>query len=335
VSAAPRRVLQWGLLGTARINRSVIPPLRASKRNRLVAVASRSAERARAYAKEWRIERAVGSYRELLGDPAIDVIYNPLPNALHAEWTIAAVRAGKHVLCEKPLATTIADVDVIAAEARAHGRVVAEAFMYRHHPQTALVQRLVAEGAVGEVRLMQGCFRFMHGRDDDVRWLLEMGGGSLWDVGCYPVSFARLVMQEEPAEVMGWQRLTPGGVDDTFVGQLRFASGAFLTFDSSFRAPFATGFEVAGTGGAIRPRVPYKPGKDAPVDVIGPDGTARVVRAEGQDLYSGEIEDMARAIIDGAPPRISLADSRGNAATIVALYESARTGRPVAIPREW
>jgi predicted dehydrogenase len=325
------RVLNWGLMGTARINRAVIPPLRASVRNRLVGVASRSAERARAYAAEWGIERTWGSYEDLLGDPAIDVVYISLPNHLHAEWTVKAVQAGKHVLCEKPLATHVADVDAIIAAASVHRRVVAEAFMYRHHPQTAFVRRLATDGTVGELRLLRGAFRFPLTRPDDTRWAPDMGGGSLWDVGCYPVSFSRYVAGCEPVEVVGWQRSTAGGVDDTFAGQLVFPGGVCAVFDCSFSAPFAAEFDVVGTAATLRLRTPFKPGLDPVIDVTDADGQARVVVAEGQELYSGEVEDLARAVLDGAAPGMTLADSRGNAAALVALYESARTGRPVSI----
>jgi predicted dehydrogenase len=156
----PDRTLRWGLLSTARINRSLIPPLRASGRNTLVAVASRDAARGRAHAQEWDIKGVFDSYEAMLASPDVDVIYNPLPNSLHAEWTIKALRAGKHVLCEKPLTTRVEDVDAIAAAARETGKVVAEAFMYRHHPQTLKVKELIDGGAIGEVRLVRGSFTF-------------------------------------------------------------------------------------------------------------------------------------------------------------------------------
>ena len=149
------KVLNWGLLSTARINNALIPPLRASKRNRLLAVASRTQEAADAYAREKEIPRAHGSYESLLADPEIDVIYNPLPNHLHAEWTIKAVEAGKHVLCEKPLALNVGEVDAMQTAARKHGRVVAEAFMYRHHPQTLKVQELIRSGSLGTLKLVR------------------------------------------------------------------------------------------------------------------------------------------------------------------------------------
>src|SRR6185436_7827938 len=172
------KALNWGLLSTARINHALIPPLRASKRNHLLAVASRTQESAEKYAREKKIPRAHGSYESLLADPEIDVIYNPLPNHLHAEWTIKAVEAGKHVLCEKPLALNVDVVDAMQAAARKHGRVVAEAFMYRHHPQTLKVQELVKSGSLGTVKLIHGSFSFVLSHEGDVRLNPEWGGGS-------------------------------------------------------------------------------------------------------------------------------------------------------------
>src|SRR5512133_1486937 len=163
------KVLNWGLLSTARINRALIPPLQVSKRNQLFAVASRTQEAADKYAREQKIPRAYGSYEALLADPEIDVIYNPLPNHLHAQWTIKAVEAGKHVLCEKPLALSVQEVDAIMAAAQKHGRVVAEAFMYRHHPQTLKVQEIIKSGSLGTLKLIHGSFSFLLTREGDVR----------------------------------------------------------------------------------------------------------------------------------------------------------------------
>src|SRR3990172_2137566 len=197
--------LGWGLLSTARINRALIPPLRASKRSKLVAVASRTAKGAQAYAHKWRIPRAYASYEAMLDEADIDVIYNSLPNHLHAEWTIKAAQAGKHVLCEKPLALSVEEVDAMTAAARQAGVVVAEAFMYRHHTQTLKVKELVESGAVGNVRLVRGSFTFMISRQDDVRLDPAMGGGCLWDVGCYPFIYPRYLFVREPEEVLGCQ----------------------------------------------------------------------------------------------------------------------------------
>src|SRR5918996_321877 len=216
------KVLNWGLLSTARINRALITPLRASKRNHLLAVASRTQESADRYAREWKIPRTHGSYEALLADPEIDVIYNSLPNHLHAEWTIKAVEAGKHVLCEKPLALSVEEVDAIQVASRKHGRVVAEAFMYRHHPQTLKVQEIVQSGALGDLRLIRGSFTYVLSGDGDVRLDPAMGGGSIWDVGCYPISYARMIAGAAPLEVFGWQVIGETGIDETFVGQMRF-----------------------------------------------------------------------------------------------------------------
>lgn len=206
--------LKWGLLSTAKINRALITPLRASPRNRLAAVASRSQASADAYAREWSIPTAHGSYEALLADPEIDVIYNPLPNHLHKEWTIKALAAGKHVLCEKPIALTVAEVDEMAAAAQQYGRVLAEAFMYRHHPQTLKARELVASGAIGRLQLVRGSFTFNMNTDVNIRLNPEMGGGSIWDVGCYPISYARHIIGTEPLEVFGWQLTGSSGIDD-------------------------------------------------------------------------------------------------------------------------
>jgi xylose dehydrogenase (NAD/NADP) len=322
--------LRWGLLSTARINRAVIPPIRLSRRSELVAVASRDQAKAEAYAKSWDILGYFGSYEAMLEDPNIDAVFISLPNKLHAEWSIRCAAAGKHVLCEKPLALTIAEVDQMITAAQKNKVVIAEAFMYKHHPQTLKVLELVQQKVVGDLLLMSGAFTFSLTRPDDVRWRPELGGGSIWDVGCYPISYARLIAQAEPTEVFGWQRLSPSGVDEVFSGQLRFATGLLAQFDCGFRAPYRTFFEIVGTSGSLRLAMPFKPESDNWIEIRRGDRVEQL-RAGSQDLYVGEIEDMERAALDGQPQRISLAESRGNVATIVALLESARTGKVVKL----
>jgi D-xylose 1-dehydrogenase (NADP+, D-xylono-1,5-lactone-forming) len=319
------KILNWGLLSTARINRDLIPPLRTSKRNHLLAVASRSQESADAYAGEWKIPRAYGSYEALLADPEIDVIYNSLPNHLHAAWTVKAVEAGKHVLCEKPIALRVEDVDAIADAAKVHGRIVAEAFMYRHHPVTLKAQELVSSGALGDLRLLRGSFTYKLKRENNIRSDPDMGGGSLWDVGCYPISYMRAVFGAEPLETFGWQHIGPTGIDDTFVGQLRFPGEVFGQFDSSFVIPLHVFMEFVGSEGALIVPNPYKPGFNEKIFLVR-DGKTETIKVKGQELYIGEVEDMADAITLGKAPRISLEDSRANVEAIVALLESARTG---------
>lgn len=324
------KVLNWGLLSTARINTALITPLRASKRNKLAAVASRSQEHADAYAKEKKIPRAYGSYEALLSDPEIDVIYNSLPNHLHAEWTINAVKAGKHVLCEKPLALSIEEVRAIQAAADRYECVVAEAFMYRHHPQTLKVQELVKSGALGTVKLVHGSFSFLLSRDGDVRLKPEWGGGSIWDVGCYPISYARSVLGSSPLEVFGWQVTGPTGIDETFVGQMRFGNDVLMQFDSSFVIPFHAFMEIVGSEATLNIPNPFKPNENEKI-YLTRDGKTETIKIKGQELYIGEVEDMADAILLRKDPRISLADSRANVIVIQSLLESARTGKPVKI----
>ena len=326
----PDKMLNWGLLSTARINRALIPPLQISKRNRLLAVGSRTQESADAYARDRKIERAHGSYEALLADADIDVIYNSLPNHLHAEWTIKAVEASKHVLCEKPLALSVEEVDAIKAAAHKHGRVVAEAFMYRHHPQTLKVQELVRNGSLGILKLIRGSFSFVLSREGDVRLNPEWGGGSIWDLGCYPISYTRTVVGEDPLEVFGWQVMGETGIDDTFVGQMRFEGGVQAQFDSSFVIPFRSFMEIVGSDAMLSIPTPFKPGINEKI-FITRDDKIETIRIKGQELYLGEVEDIADAILDGKDTFISLDDSRANVAVISAFLESARVGQPVKL----
>ena len=211
------KTLNWGLLGTARINRSLIPPLRLSVRNNLLAVASRTQGRANAYAEEWAIPRAYGSYEEMLADDEIDVVYIPLPNTLHAEWAIKAAEAGKHVLCEKPLALSVEQVDSMVEASDKAGTVLIEAFMYRFHARTLKVKQMVEDGVIGDLHHIKGGFTFSLNRPGDVRWDPVLGGGSLWDVGCYPLSFSRYIAGKEPEEVYAYQVLGQSGIDESFL----------------------------------------------------------------------------------------------------------------------
>jgi xylose dehydrogenase (NAD/NADP) len=325
-------ILRWGLLSTARINRSLIPPLRASSRHRLVAVASRDLDKARSYAAAWQIPHAFGSYEAMLASPEIDVVYISLPNSLHAHWTIQALRAGKHVLCEKPLATRVEDVDAIAAVATETGRQVAEAFMYRHHPQTLKVKALIASGAIGDVRLVRGSFTFTLTDRGNVRVNASLDGGSVWDVGCYPISYARMMIGTEPAEAFGMQFVGPSGVDETFVGTLRFGEDVYAQFDCGFRAPFRMNMEIVGSEGVIVIPRPFKPTAHETIYIGKASDQLEPITIEGPELlYLGEVEDMADAILNGTSPRISLQDSRANVAAMVALLQSAKEGRLIKL----
>lgn len=322
--------LQWGFISTARINRALIKPLRVSDRNTLVAVASRSLEKAQAYASEWEIPQAFGSYQEMLDDPGIDVVYNSLPNSLHTEWTIKALRAGKHVLCEKPLAIDLEEVDQMRSVAKETGKHLAEAFMYRHHPQTIKVKEMVESGFIGDLRLIIGNFTFNIKNEDDIRLAPDLGGGSIWDIGCYPISYSRYITDEEPLEVFGWQRSGNSGVDEVFTGQLHFKADVFAQFDSGFRSPYRSRVEIVGSEAALVIPDPFKPGLDVEV-LIDKDGEFESIPMPGEELYIGEIENMADVILERKSPQISLEDSRNNIATILALLRSAESGEPVTL----
>jgi predicted dehydrogenase len=323
--------LNWGLLSTARINRALIPPLLASKRTTLGAVASRSESTARDFAREHNIPRAHGSYEALLADPEIDVIYNPLPNHLHAEWTIKALRAGKHVLCEKPFALTLPEVDAMIAASKETGKVLAEAFMYRHHPQTLKVKEMVESGALGKLQLIKGAFTFTLNREGNFRNIKEMGGGSIWDVGCYPISYARMIVGAEPTEVFGWQVSGPDGSDMSFFGQMKFANGVHAEFDAGFQSPLRSFIEIVGSEAVVNIPVPFKPGLKAQFQIrrVSNKNKIETIHVPGPELYLGEVEDMCDAILLGKPTRMSLEDSRGNVAAILALLQSAETGKIV------
>jgi predicted dehydrogenase len=324
------RILNWGLLSTARINRALIKPINASKRTRLLAVASRSQSAADTYARAWKIPRAYGSYEAMLADPEVDAVYNSLPNHLHAEWTVKALRAGKHVLCEKPFALSLEEADAMIAASKESGKALAEAFMYRHHPQTLKVKQIVESGALGKLQFIRGSFTFNLTREGDIRLKKETGGGSIRDVGCYPISYARFIVGEEPVEVFGRQVEGPGGCDESFAGQMRFANDVLVQFDSSFKAPPRAFMEIVGSKAALKIPNPYKPGRMTKL-ILQRARIERTIWVWGEELYRGEVENFVDVVLGKAPPRISLEDSRANVIAILALLESARTGKPVAL----
>ena len=320
-----RTILRWGLLSTARINRRLIPAIRATARAELLAVASRDKARAETYAAEWGIPRAHGSYEALLADPEIDVVYISLPNSLHARWTIRAAQAGKHVLCEKPLALSLDECDRIIAAAESAGVIVAEATMYLYHPLLHKVGKLVKEGVVGQVTLVRGAFSYFLDRLDNVRWLPELGGGALWDVGSYPVSFIRFVVGD-PVEVFGWQTLSASGVDVTFAGLLRYENGVLGVFDCGFRQQFRVQAEITGTGGTLVVQRPYLITSESRI-LLRQGFEEQEITLPEADPYQCEVEALQAAILDGATLPVPLFNSRSNVATLAALVESARRGK--------
>ena len=329
----PMTVLRWGIIGPGRIALRLVRGIAADPRGDLVAVASRDAARAAAFATTHGIDRSYGAYDDLLADPAVDVVYIALPNHLHAPWAIRALEAGKHVLCEKPLALRPEDVDAIIAASEASGRVAVEAFMYLHHPQIARAVELARSGAIGRLELVTGTFSFTLDHPDDPRAEPSMGGGSLWDVGCYPVSLARRVAGEEPEALAALARFDPRGVDRTFLGQMRFPGGLFAQFDSGFAAPDRQRAEIVGSDATLILDAPFLPEPDGPIPSLtmwrGREATP--VAVTSVDQYALEVADLSAVVLDGRIPHLTLASSRGNVATLAALDRLAREGAGLPI----
>ena len=329
--------IRWGILGPGRISTRLVRGIRASAHGDLVAVGSRDAGRAAAYAATHGIPQRFGSYEALLAAPDVDVVYIAVPNHLHAEWAVKALQAGKHVLCEKPLALTLEEVDAIAAAAERSGRIAVEAFMYLHHPQILKAIELARSGALGTLELVQGTFSFFLDDDDDPRADPAMGGGSLWDVGCYPVSFARRLAGEEPDRVAAFARFDERGVDRTFIGQLHFPGGLLAQFDCGFAAPHRERMEIVGSDATLVLHSPFLPEPDGlpPSLAMVRDRVSTPIEVGSLDQYTAEVDDLTAAILDGRPPTVTREYSRGTIATIVDLYDAARASRREEVGSGW
>jgi xylose dehydrogenase (NAD/NADP) len=318
--------LRWAIMGPGRIAPRMVRAVASCPRADLVAVASRDRERAAAFAAAHGIARAYGSYEELLEAPDVDVVYVALPNHLHAGWTVSALEAGKHVLCEKPLALSVDGVDAIAMAADRNGRIAVEAFMYLHHPQILRAVDLARSGALGRLEVVNGTFSFFLTEPGDPRTEPSMGGGSLWDVGCYPVSFARRVAGEEPDRVGALARFDERGVDRTFIGQLGFPSGLLAQFDSGFASPDRQRIEIVGGDATLVLDCPFLTAPDGPPPslTLWRGGVATHIDVPAVDQVAAEVEDLTAAILDGTTPRVDLAFSRGSISTLVRLDRAAR-----------
>ncbi|MGI8781822.1 MAG: Gfo/Idh/MocA family protein [Solirubrobacteraceae bacterium] len=324
--------LRFGLLSTASINRALLGGARVAEGVEVVAVASREQERAEAYAAEHGLGRAHSSYEALLADPEVDAIYVPLPNSLHVPWTIRALKAGKHVLCEKPLTRRPEDAQAAFDAADRAGRVLAEAFMWRHHEQARRLRELVRDRTVGNVRLLRCCFSFdiLGGdRPDDVRLQAGLDGGSLMDVGCYCVSAMRL-LAGEPERVSGRQTRFPPthGVDMRFTGTLSFAGGVLGSFDCGLDMVERSALEVIGDTGSLYLADPWH-SRAARIEVRRPGGT-ELIDVPPANPYACELEDFAAAVRGERPHPFGREDAVGQARTIAALYRSAESGADAA-----
>ena len=314
--------VRWGILGTGGITAKLLAGARRSADVAIVAVGSRTAERAAAYAAANDIGRAHGSYDDLLEDPLVEAVYISLPNSLHHPWTMRALAAGKHVLCEKPYSRRPDEVEAAFDAADRAGLVLSEAFMWRHHPQANRIVELLPE--LGGLQTIRATFSFVLEDQEDIRLRADLDGGSLMDVGCYCVSGARLLAGEEPDLVFGLSTPGPSGVDVRFNGLLHFPSGIIAAFTSGFTADHR-GLEAIGPAGSAlltdawqsMPATLVRDGVETPF--------------EPADPYQLEIENLSAAIRGRSTVRIGRADALGQARTIDALYRSAESGTPVRI----
>jgi predicted dehydrogenase len=320
--------VRWGFLSTAKINDLVLAGARESDRAEVVAVASRDPERAEAYARERGIERAHGSYEALLEDPDVEAVYISLPNSMYVEWSIRALEAGKHVLCEKPLSRRADDVERAFQAAERAGRILMEAFMYRHNPQTARLKELVENGAIGRLRLVRAAFSFPLRNPADVRLNAELDGGALMDVGCYCVSGSRL-LAGEPVEVHGEQVEGASGVDELFAATLRFAEGVLAELDCGLVLPVRDELEAIGEEGSIFLDDPWHCRRPV-IELRTAEGVEQI-QVERADSYRLELENVSDAIRGHVEPLLGCEDTLGQARAIEALYRSAAERRPVVL----
>ncbi len=328
--------VRWGLLSTAKINAALIGPLQTAARSELAAVASRDHGKAAAYAVEHRIPNAYGSYEDLLADPEIDAVYISLPNSMHAEWTIKAAQAGKHVLCEKPLVVSLSELDQVEAAAAAAGVTVFEAFMYLHHPQTRTALEMVRSGKLGRLQTINSWFNFYLPpvQAQNVRLQAGLTGGALWDVGVYPNSVSIVMAGRAPRAVWAQQEIGESGVDVAMRAQLDFGGGTVAQISTGFRTPFREGVYLVGDEGILNIVEPWKPGvkgTDSTMIFTTLDGKTETIITPAVDPYSCEVAAMEACVLDGAAPVVPLSLSRDFARSVLAVYESARTGKVVEL----
>jgi predicted dehydrogenase len=319
---------RWGLLSTAAINDAILAGVARTDEAEVVAVSSRDPSRAEAYAREKGIARSHGSYEALLADPDVDVVYVALPNALHVEWSIRALEAGKHVLSEKPLSVDPAEVERAFDAAERAGRLLMEGFMWRQQPQAKRLTELARDGTIGDVRLVRAQFSFTLTRDDDVRWQADLGGGALLDVGCYCVNALRLVAGE-PLIVFAQQVLAPGGADVRTTAAMRFAGGALGHFDCGFDVPMRRELEVVGSEGVLVLEPAF--GSDDGVLRLLRGGEEERIELPATHRYQLEVENFSRATRGEEEPLLDRAESVAQARTIAALRRSAETDRPATL----
>ena len=322
-------VVRWGILSTANIGvRKVIPAIGKAERCEVVAIASRDGERAARAADELGIPRAHDGYEELLSDPEVDAVYIPLPNSQHAAWTIAAARAGKHVLCEKPLAMTAGEAEEMVRACSIEGALLMEAFMYRLHPSWEAVRELVASGRIGRLRAVQSWFSYFNDDPNDIRNVAELGGGALYDIGCYSINLSRMLFGGEPTRIEASVTRDATGTDVLTSAILAFDDGV-ATFTCSTRAERDQRVHIYGTDGRISIGIPFNIPPDRPTDVTVTSGGDPPVHPDSEtltfaaaDMYAIQAERFANAVLDDQPLPIPSEDAIGNMQVIEGILRA-------------
>lgn len=327
--------LRWGILGCAAIaDRAVIPAIQASETGELIGIASRDESKAKAKAEQFGIPKSYGSYEALLADPDIDAVYIPLPNHMHKEWTIEAAKAGKHILCEKPLALNGSEAQEMVDFCEEAGVHLAEAFMYRHHPRIARVKEIIASGEIGDLRAIRGVFTYNGAASaGDIRQVKAWGGGGLYDVGVYPLSAARLIMGVEPEAVTVHALFSPehDDVDMMASGLVEFPGNVALTFDCGMWATFRNELEIVGTEGTIVLKPSFLPSKENDDITIQVGSAIRKEGPYGVDAYVAQSDQFAKVVRGEEPPAYPSQDAVASMRLIDACLESARKRQRVVL----
>lgn len=318
--------VNWGVLGTARIaEQQIVPAVSRSTNGRVLGLSSASG-RAGTFAQNLGIPRAYNSHAALLADPEIDAVYIPLPNALHSPWTIRAAAAGKHVLCEKPIALNPDELTEMEAAGVSAGVQISEAFMYRYHPQIDRVRGMLADGRIGEVRTIEARFHFLMDTSagTDIRLDANLGGGALRDLGCYPIDLMNLLLDAPPAEVAAVAvQPDSAGVEFTFAAALRYDTGVVGTFSCGFESPTMDHCMIVGTRGSIELQHPFRADANSGVIVVRTSSHSERIEVNG-DAYLSEVEGFARRILANAPDQGGVRLSRWTVATTYRLAQAAR-----------
>lgn len=321
--------LRWGVLGAANIAQNkVIPAIQVSSNGRVVAIASRDRARAEQVAQASGIPNVFDDYAALLSSDQVDAVYIPLPNSEHRHWTIAAAEAGKHILCEKPLALNAQESEEMVAAADRAGVVLAEAFMYRHHPLVQTVLGMLSQGIIGDLRLVRSTFSFSVADEGNIRLSSELGGGALMDVGCYGVNLARLMAGTEPTSVAAVAEYGASGVDDSFAGVMRFTPSdrppVLAQFDVSLRAAGGTTYELIGSTGKIVVRQGFRPNAEEEGEIqLHQSGDISRIFTDPVDQYRVMVEDVGKAILGGRPLAYAAQDAVANMRVIDRLRAAA------------